>query len=793
MGEQERRLRDQRRPDQRPPATPGAANAHVNLALALQRSAGNHATASLLARGGHPVIARGPPATAAGVPTPAAKIAGDASIEEKWLGALAFKDYREAARVLNGYNDADIRRHVRLLKSEPELEAIMGHADVNGAAADRIRTPLRTELLERRYRKALDKRDWPTAATQLNGFNLDDIRLRLEALAYDDPDALIAVKDAAAAATLGNVMLIVGPIVSSNEPRRVEVWNRMYAQAVAKEDFTRAASLLAAASPDDLKGKLGRLTAAQLEAMEFGARKQNLQGVAEAVAKLRAPAKPGGQAAAGALGDLLKRAGLTDAQIGAARAELGPQGARSMLSDLERVTPALGAYGPRMSAIRILREIVAGGATAQLPELAASRVARLAKLVLMRPDGYLVRADTGAPIQKIPGGARVVDGAIQFGNFAVGPFYYDNTGLLYATNDELQMVGPSVGELHLEHDIANKALDGIEGSVKAMVVGLMKLLKDPIKTLKELATFPSAVKLLIESSPAYWERFKNMTLGDQTEQVANILTTLIGMYGGATAVMRVPGAVAKAGSSALAAADKAMEVMVTTMRLDANGTLVLAQASVRAGVAAPALPGGPFGAVFMVAQANQAVGGDPLADPKDVDAMLDKFGEQDKPGALKPGAPTPVDFHGALAEAWKLLRAEGPVTNNPSNLGTRLHAAIAKVLRGKPMPADWTLAIERPLGDVAGAGSRSVREWLTGHGDPHGFLDTMPKKLLDTAVRDLKPDLVMWEGKSRTLVWDLTSSSKAEHVAKTTLYAEILAKDGVWTRVMETYWSAGAK
>jgi hypothetical protein len=51
----------------------------------------------------------------------------------------------------------------------------------------------------------------------------------------------------------------------------------------------------------------------------------------------------------------------------------------------------------------------------------------------------------------------------------------------------------------------------------------------------------------------------------------------------------------------------------------------------------------------------------------------------------------------------------------------------------------------------------------------------------------------MWEGKSRTLVWDLTSSSKAEHVAKTTLYAEILAKDGVWTRVMETYWSAGAK
>jgi hypothetical protein len=51
-------------------------------------------------------------------------------------------------------------------------------------------------------------------------------------------------------------------------------------------------------------------------------------------------------------------------------------------------------------------------------------------------------------------------------------------------------------------------------------------------------------------------------------------------------------------------------------------------------------------------------------------------------------------------------------------------------------------------------------------------------------------------GRSRwplTLVWDLTSKGRVEHVAKTTLYAEILAKDGVWTRVMETYWSGAPK
>lgn len=51
----------------------------------------------------------------------------------------------------------------------------------------------------------------------------------------------------------------------------------------------------------------------------------------------------------------------------------------------------------------------------------------------------------------------------------------------------------------------------------------------------------------------------------------------------------------------------------------------------------------------------------------------------------------------------------------------------------------------------------------------------------------------MWEGKSHMCVWDLTSRSNVEHVAKTLLYSEILAQDDVLVQVMETYWSAGAK
>lgn len=40
------------------------------------------------------------------------------------------------------------------------------------------------------------------------------------------------------------------------------------------------------------------------------------------------------------------------------------------------------------------------------------------------------------------------------------------------------------------------------------------------------------------------------------------------------------------------------------------------------------------------------------------------------------------------------------------------------------------------------------------------------------------------------LIWDLTSSSRAEHLAKTMLYAQVLAEDNVAVRIMKTYWQS---
>lgn len=760
--------------------------------VALQRSAGNHATVTALGgRTPTPVLGRQP--TATDQPAPPAD-----DIESKWFAALMVKDYREAAKVLNGYNDDDIKRKARGLSLQ-QLQGILDNADVNGGAADRIRVPLRPELLDRRYRQALKDKTYREAARHLNDMSIEDITLRLEALGYDDPDGLLAIRDAALP-DLGNVLMMASTIVPRNEPRRIEVWNRNYAEAVSKQDFKRAAGLLNFASQDDLETKVSRLDASELEGVEYAGGALNHKRVVDAVVKARGNAGVNDPETFRVLGDLLRRAGLTESQIAGARSQVGSQGAQSMLSGLERVSPTLGAYGPRMVAIHLLGDIVSTGATADVAAMSA-KIGRFSRIVLVRPDGYVVRATTGQPLQRIGKNLQIADGVMRFGPYEVGTFYVNNGGVLYRPNEALEPQAPSIGELGLEHNLVDKALDGVESAVKGMVEGAIKLIRHPIQTLQELRQLPSALWHLFESSPEYWERFKAMPLNDQVEQVTNIVTQLIGMYGGATAVMRIPGQAARlAGAAgqagkALEAADAMATVVVQALKINRNGTMSLATVSVRAGVAFPALPGGPFGAVYMVSQANSALG-DRGPTPDDLDRRLDEIEKQGGKGRASPVGeqPPPVDFRQALKEAWTALRSQISTKGmGASQIGTRLHAAVAKVLKSETLPPGWRMVVEQPIGDVAGAGTRTVGEWLRGRGNPHGLLDELPSKVLGQEVRNLKPDLVMWEGRSHMFLWDLTSSSKAEHVAKTLLYGEVLGKDNVFVQIMETYWSAGAK
>lgn len=169
---------------------------------------------------------------------------------------------------------------------------------------------------------------------------------------------------------------------------------------------------------------------------------------------------------------------------------------------------------------------------------------------------------------------------------------------MYRTDASLQPTGPPVGELGLEHDLANKALDGAEDAVKAMATGLARLITHPIQTLTDLAKLPGAVYQLIVNSPEYWEQFKAMPLGDQVRRASELVSSLLLMYGTAAGTT----------TRITAAAADLTDITVSVLRLQGNGTLAVAQVSVPIGSIATAMAGGP-GAVYILAMASTAAGG----------------------------------------------------------------------------------------------------------------------------------------------------------------------------------------
>lgn len=87
--------------------------------------------------------------------------------------ALGRDEWDEYARLLNAFNDTDIRIKVYALANDPEVLGSVRKATdrVNGASSFRIRAP----ILERQYTDSLASGVWGDAAGYLNGFNDDDI------------------------------------------------------------------------------------------------------------------------------------------------------------------------------------------------------------------------------------------------------------------------------------------------------------------------------------------------------------------------------------------------------------------------------------------------------------------------------------------------------------------------------------------------------------------------------------------------------------------------------------------
>jgi len=244
--------------------------------------------------------------------------------------------------------------------------------------------------------------------------------------------------------------------------------------------------------------------------------------------------------------------------------------ARQLLGRLAKTPVTQRSLAPRRALCWLLGEVLEGGERVEYADL-KWRAERFGFLVLVRPDGYLVTALTGAPLQRL-GPLELVEGEWKVGRLVVGGFYRSHGGVLYPVTEALLRAdSPPLGELGLGRDPLNAALDGAQDAMAEMVLALAHSIRHPIQTLEDLAQLPTTVAHLIASSPEYFARYGAMSREDQIREAARLSTHVLMLLGGAKATVgRLGGLGAE----------------LPVLSLTAEGELVLGGAVVAAGTTA---------------------------------------------------------------------------------------------------------------------------------------------------------------------------------------------------------------
>lgn len=295
---------------------------------------------------------------------------------------------------------------------------------------------------------------------------------------------------------------------------------------------------------------------------------------------------------------LLVRAGMAPELLPANARALSPEEAVRLLSALLSAEVGLRDFGPWRMAAHLLWEVAQGGAPVSR-EVLHERMRRFIPLVVLRPDGYLVKATTGQAVQSA-GEVRLVKGALRAEGFEVGPFYTVKGHYLYAVEEDLTVHPDAVMAGVWDPDEGNlePLLEGAGQAVVETVTGLVGLVLHPIDSLEGLAQLPEAVRTLIESSPGYWEHFRAMPHGAQVRAASRLLTHVLITFG-----------TAGAGSARIAAVGGRLGSLgVPVLSLSADGAMALRMVAVPAGQLATAI-GPAVGATYILHMANMAAGG----------------------------------------------------------------------------------------------------------------------------------------------------------------------------------------
>jgi hypothetical protein len=286
---------------------------------------------------------------------------------------------------------------------------------------------------------------------------------------------------------------------------------------------------------------------------------------------------------------LQKSAELEEDSWHEAGEDLETDDAQALWEALARTGTTLQSFGPRRSLAFVLRQVRTRDDDVPYAEL-LQRLRPYHFLVVMRPDGYLVSALSGRPLQRMGmGRVELREGRLMVGAFEVGAFYRDKGGVFYAVDDSLSRPGAMVGELGLERDWFNAALDGGGDALGEMAQALAQFVNDPIQSLEGLGQLPSAVAALIASSPDYFARYSALPMQEQIREAARLATHLMMLYGSAA------GTATRIGTAS---------TRLPVLSLSAEGALAIEQVAVPVGASAAALGTGA-GAVYVLMESTK--------------------------------------------------------------------------------------------------------------------------------------------------------------------------------------------
>jgi hypothetical protein len=283
---------------------------------------------------------------------------------------------------------------------------------------------------------------------------------------------------------------------------------------------------------------------------------------------------------------LQQAAGLEEGAWHEAGAQLEIADAQALWDALERTGTTLQNFSPRRTLFFVLRQVLTQAEDAPYAAL-LERLRPFAGLVVMRPDGYLATAITGKPLQRM-GRVELREGRLMAGGFEVGAFYRDKGGVFFTVDSSLREPGVIVGELGLERDWVNAALDGAEDALAEMAKALSHFINAPVRNLQGLEQLPSVLAALSASSPDYFARYSALPLQDQIREAARLSTHLLMFYGGAA------GTATRIGTAG---------ARLPVLSLTAEGTLALKQMALPVGAAAAALGTGA-GAVYVLMESR---------------------------------------------------------------------------------------------------------------------------------------------------------------------------------------------